>query len=177
MESRILLWIHHFANPTLDSAFRVSHHMGTVQFCAALVVVGMLWQLRRRRPDAALLLLVLGLSTFLLQHGLKLMVDRPRPELWPRLLPASAAAFPSGHALAAATFYPALAWLFSAGHPRRRRVLLAVAVLISFYVGVGRLYLGVHWPTDVFGGWLLGVIQTALGLWWLEQRERPEPGQ
>ncbi len=170
MESRILLWIHDFANPALDSAFRVSHHMGTVQFCAALVVAGMVWQLRQRRPGAARLLLVLGLSTFLLQHGLKLMVDRPRPELWPRLLPAQGAAFPSGHALAAATFYPALAWLLSEGRPGGRRILMGVAVLVALYVGVGRLYLGVHWPTDVLAGWLLGAVQTTLGLWWLEER-------
>ena len=119
-------------------------------------------------------MLALGLSTFFLQYGLKLLVDRARPELWPRLLAVGSAAFPSGHALAAATFYPALAWLLSEGRPGGRRVLMGLAVLIALYVGVGRLYLGVHWPTDVLGGWLLGATQTALGLRWLQWRRRPE---
>jgi undecaprenyl-diphosphatase len=171
MEARLLLWIHQFASPLLDAAFRVSHHLGTLSFCAMLVIAAVAWQLARGRRDAALLLLGLGLSTLFLQHGLKLVVDRPRPELWPRLLSARGAAFPSGHALAAATIYPLLAWLLSEGQRRWRGVLLAGAVLVATYIGIGRLYLGVHWPTDVLAGWLLGATQTALGLRWLELRQ------
>lgn len=172
METRLLLWIHQFASPALDEAFRVSHQLGTLWFCTALVMVAIVWLLARGRKDAALLLLGLGLSTLFLQHGLKLMVGRPRPELWPRLLAAHEAAFPSGHALAAATFYPALAWLLSEGRPGRRWALLTFAVLVASFVGIGRLYLGVHWPTDVLAGWLLGATQTTFGLRWLERRPR-----
>lgn len=175
MEARLLLWIHLSASPALDAAFRLSHQLGTVEFCAALVVVAAVWQLTRGRGDAALLLLVLGLSTLLLQLGIKAMVGRARPELWPRLLAARGGAFPSGHALAAATLYPALAWLLSEGRPARRRALLTLAGLLACFVGLGRLYLGVHWPTDVLAGWLLGAAQTTLGLRWLDQRPRPRP--
>ncbi len=170
METRLLLWIHRFQSPAFDVVFRFSHHLGTVQFCAALVIVTAVWQFRRGRRDAAWLMLTLGLSTFFLQDGLKMIVNRPRPELWTRLVVATAAAFPSGHALASATFYPALAWLLSEGRRSRRWILLVLAGLVALYVGFGRLYLGVHWPTDVLAGWMLGVAQTTLGLWWLERR-------
>ncbi|HET7292351.1 MAG TPA: phosphatase PAP2 family protein [Vicinamibacteria bacterium] len=172
MEERLLLWIHEHSSPALDVAFFVSHAMGTLPFCAILVVTAALWHRRRGEREAAWRWLALGAATFVLQEGIKAIVARPRPELWPSLLPSSGAAFPSGHALAAATFYPLLAWSLSRARPRLAPWLWAAAVLLAVFVGVGRLYLGVHWPTDVAAGWTLGAAQTAVALAW-KGRRRP----
>ena len=110
----------------------------------------------------------LGLSTLVLQAGLKRLIARPRPsELWSdSLLSMSHTSFAmlSGHALAAATFYPLLAHALARVYPRQGRVLWAAAAAMAFYVGFGRLYLGVHWPSDVLVGWTLGAMQTGLAL-------------
>jgi undecaprenyl-diphosphatase len=164
METAILVWIHGWSGPFLDAAFRVSHELGNLPFCSLIVGLACLWHLARGERGEALLWLVLGLSTFALFEGLKVLVLRPRPHLWPPLVTQTGYAFPSGHALAAATFYPLLAVEVSRRRPAARPWAWTLALGLAFFVGLGRLYLGVHWPTDVLAGWALGAGQTALGL-------------
>jgi undecaprenyl-diphosphatase len=171
LDREILLWINQHSAPWLDHLFFRSHLMGTVPFCAALVVATAGWHLRRHEQRPALLWIVLGLSTYALQIGLKAVVDRARPELWDHLVRTGSSSFPSGHALAGATFYPLLAWSLSRFAPRWRVLWWVVGIALGFFVGFGRLYLGVHWPSDVLAGWAIGAAQTALGLHWFARRE------
>ena len=88
----------------------------------------------------------------------KTWFDRPRPEIIPRLAQAGGMSFPSGHAVTAASIYLTLA-LLAARHYRRpaaRATLFALAGLLIFIVAFSRVYLGVHYPTDVLSGALLG---------------------
>ncbi len=117
--------------------------------------------------------LVLGVTTPLLFAGIKEIVCRPRPELWPRLLEQGGWSFPSGHALASATFFPVLAWTLSRRSPTLAPAFLAVGFSLPLFVGLGRLYLGVHWPTDVLAGWAIGSLQSALAIAWLRRRGYP----
>ncbi|MEU8701988.1 phosphatase PAP2 family protein [Streptomyces sp. NPDC048680] len=117
----------------------------------------------------------------LLQQGIKAAVGRERPQ-WPDPVDsAHYAAFPSGHAMTAAVSCGLLLWLLhrrGAG-PRMWRAALAAAWVSVLGVGVTRLYLGVHWPSDVLGGWLLGAALVAFsvaGFERYESRERPSPG-
>lgn len=172
MEARLLLGIHAHASPLLDGLFLLSHELATLRACVVLVSGAMVFHLVRRERRLALLWLVAGLSTFALQSGLKGVFARPRPELWPRLLSAPRdASFPSGHALAAATFYPLMALLAA----RRRTSWGAPAWLagaaLALFIGWGRLYLGVHWPSDVLAGWTLGALQVSLAAAWLRRAE------
>ena len=171
MESRLLRAIHEHASPGRDVAFVFSNDLGMLYFWAALVLALMLWHLRRDERREAALWVVLGLSTYAIQEGLKILVGRPRPFLWPRLLFVDSASFPSGHALASATFFPLLALDLTRGQSRTRRAwALGAAALLSLFIGFGRLYLGVHWPSDVVGGWALGVAQVAVAGRWLRSR-------
>lgn len=172
MEARLLLALHAHSSPTLDALFLASHYIGTLPFCVILVLAAALWHRNRGERMEARVWVALGASTYLLQEVLKVVVGRPRPRLWPWLVPASAAAFPSGHAIAAATFYPLLAWSLSRVRPTLRPWLWAAAIVLAAFIGIGRLYLGVHWPSDVLGGWALGAAQTALGLAWAGRRPR-----
>ena len=162
IEARLLLAIHAHGGAALDGLFRVSHQLGTLPFCAVLVLGAMAWSLRHDQRREAWLWLGAGVSTYVVQEGLKHLVARPRPALWPALVLQSGFAFPSGHAFAAATFYPLLAWTWARARPREARAAWGTAVLLALFIGFGRLYLGVHWPTDVLAGWALGAAQTAV---------------
>jgi len=89
---------------------------------------------------------------------LKLAYGRPRPALVPHLVDVASASFPSGHATDSAIVYLTLAALIARGAPERalRLYILGVAILLSLLIGVSRVYLGVHWPSDVVAGWTIG---------------------
>ncbi len=173
MEGDILRWIHGWAGPAPDAAFWLSNQLADLRFCTVLVSLACLWHLWRGERAESLLWLVLGLTTLGLQVSLKVLVARPRPHLWPELIPQYGFAFPSGHALASTTFYPLLAWDVGRGWPRARPLAWSLAIGLALFIGVGRLYLGVHWPSDVLAGWALGAGQTALGLRLLARRGPP----
>jgi membrane-associated phospholipid phosphatase len=166
-EIKILLWIHSFATPLLDKIFLFSNLFGLFPVCAVVVTAIVLWHLFRREWREALAWVVIGTATLAVPEIIKRLVARPRPELWETLVHASGYSFPSGHAVASATFYPLLGWdVFRRRRAASRRAFTAGA-LFAIYVGVGRLYLGVHWPTDVVAGWLLGFTQSGLVIAWL----------
>jgi len=123
-----------------------------------LAVVGFLLVAKAPRTALAVALAIGG--GILLSTLLKSGFDRPRPELVPHGSMVYTASFPSGHSMMAATVYLTLAALVSRILRRRRlRVyIVATAVVLTLLVGVSRVYLGVHWPTDVLAGWTVGAI-------------------
>jgi membrane protein DedA with SNARE-associated domain/membrane-associated phospholipid phosphatase len=101
----------------------------------------------------------LGLSPVI-----KLIVQRPRPDLSP-VFEAGGLAFPSGHATTSAIVFGSLAYVLTRNQSWRTNVWVwAVAGMSSFLIGFSRLYLGVHWTTDVVGGWTLGLMWVAVGV-------------
>src|SRR4029453_309745 len=176
MDHAILLWLNHHSSPLLDQLFFRSHLMGTLPFCASLVVACAGWPLRRHERWPALLWVTLGISTYFVQVGIKALVDRSRPELWERLVLTDSSSFPSGHALASATFYPLLAWSCSQFWPRFKALWWVLGIALALFVGIGRLYLGVHWPSDVLAGWCIGAGQTMAGIALVKQKTTTERG-
>jgi undecaprenyl-diphosphatase len=126
-----------------------------------------LWLARRRQQ--ALLMLVAMAGGQVLGSLIKLAVHRPRPEIVPHLAAETSLSFPSGHAMMSAIAYLTLAMLTTQALPRTARIcVLALAVLTTALVGVSRLYLGVHWPSDVLAGWCIGAAWAMLC--WLAAR-------
>jgi undecaprenyl-diphosphatase len=147
---------------------------------AGLVALGAL-ALRRRWRAVWLLLLSLP-GAMLLNTLLKQHFDRPRPDLVTRLAEVATSSFPSGHAMLSAVGYLTLGALLAVAAERRRDrgYILGVAVVLTLLVGFSRVFLGVHWPSDVLAGWCLGAAW-AMGCWLLlrawprSEREPPRP--
>jgi undecaprenyl-diphosphatase len=109
-------------------------------------------------------------SAFVVNAALKQFFQRPRPDVVPHLREVMTMSFPSGHALTSAVVYLTLGALSMRIAQRRltRFYCMAMAMLITALVGASRVYLGVHYPTDVIAGWLIG-LSWALLCWMLER--------
>lgn len=129
--------------------------LGVLTFLT-LAAAGLLW-LQRRRGTALYVLAAVG-SGVTLSNAAKSFFDRPRPDLVPHGSIVYTASFPSGHSLMAAVVYLTLAALVARSFPERRlrAYVVALAILVTLAVGASRVYLGVHWPTDVLAGWAAG---------------------
>jgi undecaprenyl-diphosphatase len=149
----------------------------TVLTILVLSVGGFLIGTRKRSAAAFLVVAVGGGALF--SALLKELFRRERPAVVTHLVEVTSASFPSGHAMLAAITYLTLGVIIARVIPsqRLRAYVFAIAVVVTLLVGISRLYLGVHWPTDVLAGWCVGA-SWALGCWtvanWLQISGRLE---
>lgn len=146
---------------------------GTVIALFTLAVAGYLWL--RKKYQSLVLLVITVVGGGLLDYGLKLVVGRGRPTIVPHFMSVDSFSFPSGHSLMSMAVYLVLAAIVSPQLPdRRSRVyIVSVALFLTFIIGTSRLYLGVHYPSDVLGGWSLGLAWATLCwlvAWYVERR-------
>jgi undecaprenyl-diphosphatase len=130
------------------------------------------------RPRKALAVVGWSAAGALLSTITKLGFQRPRPDLVPHGAEVYTHSFPSGHALSSAVIFLTLGVMIALVQESRRIkfYVLAFAVLLTLLVGMSRVYLGVHWPSDVLAGWALGAAWATLG--WLVFRrldQKPPP--
>jgi len=143
-----------------------------------LAVTGYLLLARKRHAAAAVLVAVAG--GLILSSLLKLAFDRPRPDLVPHGSFVYTASFPSGHSMMAAVTYLTLGAMLAGvqASAAMKIYLLSVAVVLTVLVGASRVYLGVHWPTDVAAGWAVGAawaLVCSLVMRRLQRRGKVEP--
>jgi undecaprenyl-diphosphatase len=157
-DTAVLSWLAERRSPRLDALFLAVTALGSAPVLGVLTagVVLPSFLARRLRPGLTLLVAVLGAAA--LSKGLKLVYGRPRPTLVPHLETVASASFPSGHTLASVAFFSTLALLAAEQAPRRRlRVFFVTySLFVGAMVAVSRVYLGVHYPSDVAGGGLVG---------------------
>jgi undecaprenyl-diphosphatase len=129
------------------------------------------------KRGAALFVVASIMGAVLLSFGFKAGFERARPDLVPHGTAVYTASFPSGHATGAAATYLTLGALLARFQPRRRLkiYLLTLAVLLTVLIGLSRVYLGVHWPSDVLAGWTLGTSWALLC--WLVARQLQRRGK
>jgi undecaprenyl-diphosphatase len=114
----------------------------------------------RSRRAAALVLVASGLGAMLLSWSLKLWFARARPDVVEHLVGVYSSSFPSGHALLSAAIYLTLGAVLTHEFPgvAQRRYFMTLATVLTLLIGLSRVYLGVHWPSDVLGGWCIGTL-------------------
>jgi undecaprenyl-diphosphatase len=149
-----------FVQPDLVPAARLLTHLGDGATMLVASVVAAAWLLLGGHRRRAILLLVILASQRLLVEAMKAGFDRARPDVTGHQVATHSLAFPSGHSANAMAMGLAIALL--ATTPRWRRPAVGLALAIAFVVGLCRLVLQVHWPSDVAGGWAFGAAWTLM---------------
>jgi undecaprenyl-diphosphatase len=152
---------------SFEEAMRDVTALGGVTVITLVTVMGVLAFLFHRRWRHAAILAGTVLLADVSSETLKVLYHRPRPDLVPHGSYVYSASFPSGHSTLSAAMYLTLAMLVASLEPHRGSKVMAfsLAALLILGIGFSRVYLGVHWPSDVLGGWALGGVWALAG--WL----------
>ncbi len=138
--------------------------LGSVTVLAGVtaMVAGFLWLSRKRQT--AVFLAVAIVSGSLMVAALKSVVERPRPDVVPHLAEVSSTSFPSGHSMMSAVTYLTMGGLLMAVVEGRwlKLYVLCVAAVLAILIGISRVLLGVHYPSDVLAGWTFGLAWSEL---------------
>jgi membrane-associated phospholipid phosphatase len=181
LDDRFARWLHErVANDgTAEAVLRAVSFTGKPIFLVVLVGVPTLWLLRRGATRLALFLVVVGVGGGIVDSAVKAAVGRPRPAFDEPIATAIGKSFPSGHSMSSLVCYGALLVVFLPLVPKRGRPWCVVATALwVLAIGVSRLGLGVHYVSDVLGGYVLGaawlVGSVALfEVWRAERGRRP----
>lgn len=181
---------HDLADPIgpqwLEIGMRDITSLGSIPVLALIVAVVIGYLVLARKLAIALLVAVSVGGGLLLGHLLKLGFERPRPDLVAHLVDIHSLSFPSSHAMLSAITYLTIGVLLTRVERRRivRLYILVVAVGLTLLIGASRIYLGVHWPSDVLAGWCAGaawamgcwvVLAVAQGRWSRPDADAPAP--
>lgn len=177
VDERLLLALREPGDPSdpvgprwLEEAGRDLTALGGYTVLGLLVALVVGYELMGRRSHAAVLVLAATLGGLLISHLLKDFYARPRPDLVPHLTHVSTSSFPSGHAMLSAVVYLTLGALLARLVEGwwAKLYFVGAAVVLTALVGFSRVYLGVHYPTDVLAGWSAGLSWAVLC--WLAAR-------
>ena len=160
LDTMVLRGIHSLSTPFLDTVVPavtdIGGPLGTVLITCGIAGV-FLWKRQRRR---ALLIFLSVAGAAGLNMVLKAIFERPRPDLWDRLVVEHSYSFPSGHAMASAAL--GLALIAALWTSRYRWAAVVIGGLYMTIISATRLYLGVHYPSDVLAGWLVSAAWVAI---------------
>lgn len=159
-DSSILLWIYEHSTAQLDAFFLFVTNLGGVVAITSVSLLLLAFLIFTKRFYKATLLVagVGGVAT--INFLLKIIFERPRPDLWNWLITETQFSFPSGHASASSAL--ALCIVVMLWNTKWRMLSIVLAGIYILVIGVSRLYLGVHFPTDIIGGWLVSLAVVSL---------------
>ncbi len=160
MDEQIMQWVMGVCSPLLTDVFLFFTVLGSMRviiYFGAAVLLALLLFKRWRSMQFLIASVVVG---ELLERILKITIGRTRPDASFSLISSDGYAFPSGHATTAMVFYGALLFILWSWCQKRwqKNGVAFLAAMLILLVGLSRIYLGVHWMSDVLGGWLLGAI-------------------
>lgn len=152
----VLLNINHHASPFLDAVIPVATDAGgVIGIIVFTAIVLLLFARKREYARIGFFAICVG-GAVVLNLILKSIFERQRPSLWTQLVHETGFSFPSGHSMASSAF--AFALIVVCWHTKWRWLAVGLGLAYMFFVGFTRLYLGVHYPTDVLGGWLVSAV-------------------
>ncbi len=164
LDNNFELWLHSQSNPFLDVVFNFFSTIGgliAVPIMTAIVFGFLVWQRKFYWAWLTVIALAGGMA---MNEVLKIVFQRPRPELWIIRHQLTSYSYPSGHATASFCFFGLLAWIGVRyfNHLAIKVLWLVLMIFIILMVGLSRIYLGAHYPTDVIGGWLSSALWLAI---------------
>jgi undecaprenyl-diphosphatase len=156
--------VHQFASPALTYTMRAVSFVGSTQFLTPATIGMFIWFMTRKWRREAWLLGITMLGAAILNTTLKLTFHRPRPVPFFNLTAPESFSFPSGHSLASFCFFGALATILTARihNPRFNLLTWVCAGILVLWIGLSRIYLGVHYTTDVLAGFAAALIWIAV---------------
>lgn len=158
IDTLILQTIRLWHTPLLDQIMVSITFVGQPSVLVVISLgLGILLLIQRRRFEATTLVIA-ALGAAGLNYWLKQMFARDRPALWDRVVDVRYYSFPSGHAMVSIVMYGLIGYLLATRFHRWRVLIFSLTTLLVVAIGVSRLYLGVHWPTDVAAGYAAGLV-------------------
>lgn len=170
-DEAILRQINMLSNRTLDGFVVATTDIGYIWFVGLAAVIILLLCIKRHAYRSALIAAVGLTGSALINILLKLLFQRDRPALWERLVTENSYSFPSGHAMASASLAAVIIVLLWPTKWRYPSIIAASAYVL--YVAFTRLYLGVHYPTDIIAGWLVAGMWIAITTTIITKLRRP----
>lgn len=173
-DEAVIRWMGENHSPLLDAAVVEVTALGTGIVVLMIVVVAGLFLTLTQHKYSAILLIVATAGGLVLNTVLKLGFDRPRPDVIVHGVDTVSSSFPSGHAMSSAIVYGTVAYLAARLHRRRwaRWLVMLFAFLVIVLISLSRMYLGVHYPSDVVAGVVVGLAWAAFCMATLEAIQR-----
>ena len=173
-DEAVIRWMGEQHSPLLDAAVVEVTALGTGIVVLMVVVVAGLFLVLTGHKGSAILLIVSAAGGLLLNGVLKLGFDRPRPDVFVHSVHTVSSSFPSGHAMSSAIVYGTVAYLAARLHRRRwaRWLVMVCAFIVIVLISASRMYLGVHYPSDVVAGVIIGLAWAAFCMATLEAIQR-----
>ena len=173
-DDAVIRWMGSHHSPALDAIVVEITALGTGTVVMMIVVVAALFLTLTQHKYSAILLLVATGGGLVLNGVLKLGFNRPRPEIFVHSVQTVSSSFPSGHAMSSAIVYGTVAYLAARLHRRRwaRWLVMTFALVVIVLISLSRMYLGVHYPSDVVAGVIIGLAWAAFCMATLEAIQR-----
>jgi undecaprenyl-diphosphatase len=172
LDAQLADWLREDRGTPLARNAIVFTQVGSGLFLVPVALLAALYLFFVRKRRAALFLVTVFVGRFLVELQ-KIVVARPRPDAPLHLVTVDTSAFPSGHAANAMITYLAIALLLPV-RQRNRAIAVGIALALAIQAGASRVILGVHWPSDVIGGWAFGLLWVSLCLHLASSRPEAE---
>lgn len=155
----VLKYLHNDKNPTVFLIMKVISFIGSGTFLFPVVAITFIYNLYKKKYYISKLLILSSLGSWVLNYVLKLLFNRTRPlEFF--LVEQRGLSYPSGHSMVSMSMYLTFAYLLckKSNFAHKKKLIFTLAVIGVVLMGMSRIYLGVHWPTDIIGGFIMGYI-------------------
>lgn len=157
-DKEILLTLRELHSPLLDQVMLGLTFLGEpVVLLVTCLGLG-IWLLYRGQRSRSTILIIAAVGATVLNNWLKILFGRARPLLWERIVDVGQYSFPSGHAMISLVIFGMMGYLLSNKFPQWRGWIIGLTILLIVGIGLSRLYLGVHWPTDIVAGYAAGLV-------------------
>lgn len=173
IDSTVELAVHRLDSPIADVIMKTATFIGSDVVVIPVLLLVMAFAIHRRKRRAAIILAINAIVVTGSNSLLKLAFSRERPTLFDKIALPTSYSFPSGHSMSAMGIYGVVAAVLIAFYPRKKPLIATLAAVLIFTIGFSRIYLGVHWPFDVIGGFAGGVPPLVVSVYLLHRTTTP----